>query len=213
MGISVNFIGLKTDFNKALATPGYSCVSVWKRQFSCHKIGYREEIVKEGKVWKIRKNPVQLNVRVVYPAKKICDLVPSLPNFTMLPRRPDKHCGDLHNKHAPTHQRSVELIHTNIGALRSWIRDYVFFMKMYLEMYVNFLFPYLNVALKALLSWTFLVCNWSCWKFVLLDPLKIAGPVETCLAPWKLLWVIHRPLGISKCVGCTLGWVTGMWVG
>jgi len=28
MGISVNFLGLQTDFNKALATPGYSCVSV-----------------------------------------------------------------------------------------------------------------------------------------------------------------------------------------
>jgi len=51
-------------------------ISLKKGNSHAIKIGVREEIVKEGKVWKIRKNPVQLNVRVVYPAKKICDLVP-----------------------------------------------------------------------------------------------------------------------------------------
>jgi len=108
MGISVNFLGFQTDFNKALATPGYSCVSVWKRQFSCHKISVREGIVKDGKVWRIGKTPCSQMWGLCIPQKKLRPS-PSSPDSTVLPCRPDKHCGDLYNKHAPTHQRSIEL--------------------------------------------------------------------------------------------------------
>ena len=85
---------------------------------------------------------------------------PSLPDFTMLPSRPDKHCGDLHNEHAPTHQRSVDhfsilpLVHLGVESAIMY-----FLMKMHLEMHINLLFLYLNAALKALFSCTFLVCN------------------------------------------------------